>query len=172
MYGNDFGDMSLEVQALELESKLNRRTVVMGLSRISDCEDDPVDMFTILGVEPGLDPRTARPLYMPVSRQKGGGLSSNTVAILTAIDALIRISLTHIVPDHWKAKLYAGFTIQYLINVSYLLFLTGADQDSNWIPLFRFYDDHGNRLRSPNFDDDSIAHLSGAYRPQTAGGAE
>jgi hypothetical protein len=171
LYGNDFGDMSLEAQALELESKLNRCTVVTGLSRLSGGEDDPVDMFSILGVEPGLEPRRAKPLYMPFSRKAGRGLSLRAVAILTAVDALIRLSVIHFVPDRWKARLYAGFTVQYLINVSYLLFLTGADKDSHWIMLFRFFDDQGNRRRSPNFDDDAIAHLEGAYRPRIAGGA-
>jgi hypothetical protein len=128
-------------------------------------------MFTILGVEPQIYPLRAKPLYMPLSRKKGRGLSPRVVVILTAVDALIRLSVIHVVSDRWKARLYAGFTAQYLINVSYLLYLAGAEKDVIWTLMFRLYDDQGNILESPNFEDDSIAHLVGTHSPQIAGGA-
>lgn len=169
LYDEDLSAMNSEFLAFDLESKLNRRTLVAGLSPLADFGHGPVGVRDILGEGPELDPPKTRPLYMPFSRQKGRGLSPQAVAILTAVDAIIRLSVMYVVPDRWKARLYAGFHVQYLINVSYITLLTGSDEDTSATEMFRFFDDQGNSLPSPIFNDDTIAHLKGAYRPRTIG---
>ena len=170
LYDADLSAMNGELDSFDLESRLNRRTLVAGLSPLLDFDHGPVGISDILGEGPEFYPPKRSPIYMPLNRQKGRGLSPRVVAMLTAVDAIIRLSVMHFVSDRLKARLYAGFHVQYLINVSYIALLTGSDEDANWTEMFRFFDDHGNTLPSPNFNDESVAHLKRAYRPRTAGG--